>query len=355
MVNRVIMGIGESMLQRDGLTETVAPWEDGQRIDSGPGAFEWWYFDAHLDDGSTVVIVFMTKSLLDRRAPLTPGVQITLTRPDGSKLREFPFYPAAEFQAAQDRCDVRIGPHRVRGAPYRDNLYRHELHVEADGLCTDLVLTGQVPAWRPGAGKSYYAADLSRYFAWLPAIPFGTVTGTLVYDGQAHPVHGTGYHDHNWGNVDLYSVMSHWLWGRAQVGSFSTIFVEQVTTRRYGRQRLPVFLLAQGERILTGDGRPLRMEAADWQRHEGGRSYPTQVDFIWEADEGRVQLALRRPLLIEATSLLGALPDWKRRLLRRFVNPYYLRFQADLELHVDLEGVQAKERGPALYEMMLLH
>ncbi len=355
MVNHAIPAIGKSMLERDGLAETVAPWEDGQRVDSGPGAFEWWYFDTHLDDGSTAVIVFMTKSLLNRRAPLTPGVQITITRPDGSKLSVFPLYPAAEFQAARDRCDVRIGPNWVRGAPYRDDLYRHELHAETDGLCIDLVLSGQAPAWRPGAGKTYYAADLSRYFAWLPAIPFGAVAGTLVYDGQTRAVSGNGYHDHNWGNVDLHAVMSHWLWGRAQVGPFSTIFVEQVATQRYGRQRLPVFLLAHRERILTGDGRPLRMETDGWQQHPGGRSYPTQVDFIWETDEGRVQLALRRPRLIEATSLLSALPGWKRGLLRLFANPYYLRFQADLELLVDLDGVQAQEHGSALYEMMLLH
>ena len=30
---------------------TVAQWEDGARTDDRPGTYEWWYFDAHLDDG----------------------------------------------------------------------------------------------------------------------------------------------------------------------------------------------------------------------------------------------------------------------------------------------------------------
>jgi hypothetical protein len=36
----------------------VAQFEDGQRIGTEKGRYEWWYFDAHLDDGATVVVVF---------------------------------------------------------------------------------------------------------------------------------------------------------------------------------------------------------------------------------------------------------------------------------------------------------
>ena len=32
--------------------------EDGQRIDTERGRYEWWYFDSHLDNGATVVVVF---------------------------------------------------------------------------------------------------------------------------------------------------------------------------------------------------------------------------------------------------------------------------------------------------------
>ena len=35
-------------------------WEDGRRIPElyKPGNFEWWYFDAQLTDGRTLVLVF---------------------------------------------------------------------------------------------------------------------------------------------------------------------------------------------------------------------------------------------------------------------------------------------------------
>ena len=39
----------------------VAEFEDGRRIDTDRGRYEWWYFDCHLDNGATVVVVFYTK------------------------------------------------------------------------------------------------------------------------------------------------------------------------------------------------------------------------------------------------------------------------------------------------------
>ena len=291
----------------------------------------------------------MTKPLLQRRDPLTPGVTITITRPDGQKLARFPLYPPEQFSAAGDRCDVKIGPSWVQG-----DLHCYELHAEDNGLAADLVFTGIAPPWRPGTGKNYYDASLSRYFAWLPAIPYGTVQGTLTYDGQTYAVQGAGYHDHNWGNIGLDQVMSHWYWGRAHVGNYSLIFVEMVSTRAYGRNKIPVFMLAKGDRLLTGDGAPLTLETGDFQVHSSGRDYPNQLDFHWQASQGTVHITLHQPQIIEATSLLGFLPRWQQKLVRLIRNPYYFRFQAEMELTIDLDYVQASERGHALYELMLL-
>ena len=335
-------------LAREGLTETVKIWEDGLRADTGRGSFEWWYFDAHLDDGSTAVIVFLTKPLLERNGPLKPGVSLTITRPDGTKVLEFPLYAPELFRASKETCDVRIADSWVRG-----NLHQYQLHAETGELAADLTFTGIVPPWRPGAGKVGFG-DADHYFAWLPAIPHGTVSGTLTYDGQTVPVSGAGYHDHNWGNVGLNSVLDHWYWGRANLGGFTVIFVEQIAARAYGSKKMPVFMLAKGNRILTGDGDPLRLEKSDFVTHSGGREYPRQLDFIWENEGRSVHLALRQPELIEGTSLLTLFPTWKQKILRLFANPYYFRFNADLELTIDFDEVQAHERGPALYEIMML-
>jgi len=360
MTKPLYFGVGSEYLERDGLTNQVASWEDGQRAPVTPGYFEWWYFDAHFADGSTAVIVYATKPIINPKARLTPNLSLTITRPDGIKKAQFGLLPASEFSAARENCNVRIGSSWVKQSE-KDGRWVYTLHAEVadpsspagQSLTADLALTGLVPPWRPGAGKSYFG-DLDHYFAWLPAIPYGSVGGTLTYDGQVHTVQGTGYHDHNWGNVALPSVMDHWYWGRAQVGEYSLIFVEQIALKKYGSVRMPVFLLAKGDQILADDASYLTMQARDFIHHPGGRSYPREVDFDWQRGSDWVRLTLRKPEMIEAVSLLMALPPVQRPLARLFANPYYFRFNTELELFIDLGDLHAREIGSALYEIMML-
>ena len=324
MPKHIIPATGEDFLVREGLDRTVELWEDGQRVDTRRGTFEWWYFDAHFDDpstderarGSTAVIVFATKPLLERNGPLKPNVSLTITRPDGTKLFQFPVFPANQFSASKEKCDVRIGPNWTRG-----DLHKYEVHVEMNGMGADLTFTGIVPPWRPGAGKVFFD-DFDHYFAWLPSIPYGTVEGTLTYDGREYKVKGTGYHDHNWGNIGLSDVMDHWYWGRAHISDYTLIYVEQIASKTFGYTRMPVFMLAKGNQILVSDSEPLTMQARDFVKHESGRGYPREVDFNWKSENESIQLRLRQPKVIEATSLLLLLPKWQQRNARLFSNPY---------------------------------
>jgi len=348
MPKPIIFAVTPEFLKRDNLTETIAPWEDGIRINPGRGSFEWWYYDAHFDDGSTAVIVFSTKPLIDRNGPLKPNVSLTITRPNGTKVTGFLGFPAGQFRAEKESCDVRIGPNWTRG-----DLHRYEVHFEGEALAADLIFTGIVPPWRPGAGKAYFG-DLDHFFGWLPSIPYGTVEGTLTYDGQTQNVKGTGYHDHNWGNVGLNEVMDHWYWGRAHIAEYTLIYVDQIASNQYGNIHMPVFLLAKGSEIITGDGAPFTMQTRGFIPHEGGYSYPREVDFNWKLGHESIQLRLRNPKIIEATSLLPLLPKWKQPIARLIANPFYFRFNADLELDININALSATEHGPALYEIMVL-
>ncbi len=352
MTKPIFFAVGQEFLELDGLTDTVLPWEDGLRLNTDPGNFEWWYFDAHFEDGSTAVIVFATKPIINPRVPLLPNLSLTITRPDGRKTAEFDLPPAFEFSAAKEACEVHMGP-AYACQEQKCGHWIYTLHAQTKTQSADLVFTGLVPPWRPGAGKSYFG-DLEHFFAWLPGIPYGSVEGTLSYDGQTRHVHGTGYHDHNWGNVPLPFVLDHWTWGRAHVGDYSMIFVEQISTQKYGSQRIPIFLLTKGAKVLADDARFLTMQAGDLVRHQGGRKYPLNVDFLWEPGKQSVKLALCEPLLIEATSLLSALPPFQRSLARFVVNPFYFRFNAKLELTINLDGLRDTLHGTALYELMML-
>ena len=188
---------------------------------------------------------------------------------------------------------------------------------------------------------------------WLPAVPYGAVQGELVYDGKAHTVTGKGYHDHNWGNIGLNDVMSHWVWGRAHVGEYTLIFVEMVSNKAYGGVKLPVFMLAKGGQILTGDGRPLTLQTGDNMRHPSGHDIPNG-----STGSGRPRKATsgsrsetRRSSRPRACSICCQVGNGGERGI--VANPYYFRFNAELELEVGLRTHDVA-CGPALYEIMLL-
>jgi len=353
MTKKIIFGTDEEAIAREGLSDSIEPWEDGLREDTGKGNFEWWYFDAHFDDGSTAVIVFMTKPLLERTGPLKPGISITITPPTGGKLIQFLTFSPVEFSASKDYCDVKIGENWTKFVGKTGKGWKYKLHATSDDLAADLEFTGLVPPWRPGAGKSFFG-DLEHYFAWLPSIPYGTVKGTITYYGEQHEVSGTGYHDHNWGNVGLDKVLDHWYWARAHLDDYTLIFVEQIASKTFGSRRLPVFMLMKDGKLLTGDGSALTMQGKDFIQHPDGHKYPKQIDFHWEQGGNKVHIALRNPEVIEGITLLGSIPMWKQKLIRLFANPYYFRFNADMALTVDFDGIHDSLQGKVLYELMLL-
>ncbi len=356
MSKPVYFGVTPEFLAREGLTEVIQPWEDGLRAETGPGCFEWWYFDAHLDNNATIVVVFATKPILERNGPLKPTVLLTINCPNGKRLARAAYFPTSQFSAAHETCDVTIGPNRAQG-----DLQTYQIHVEMEAdpetdsgpITLDLTFTGLVPSWRPGAGKSYFG-NTEHYFAWLPAIPYGKVEGTINCDGQIRQVSGAGYHDHNWGNIGLNEVMDHWYWGRAHIGEYTLIYVEQIGAKEYEYTRMPVFMLAKEDQVLTGDGSKLTMNAAEFVPHPGGRAWPQEVDFYWQDGSDSIHLSLRQPQLIEGISLLASFPTWKQMLARLFANPYYFRFNAELVLSIHLGSLHATERGPALFEIMIL-
>jgi len=131
-----------------------------------PGGYEWWYFDSHLHDGSSLVIVFYTKPQLKPDGELAPFASLELGRPGQPPIRVEAHVSPDAFSARRDRCDVRIGENTFRG-----NLHEYDIHFSHDGVTVDIKLTGQVPSWRPTSGCMFFGEHDEHLFAWLAACP----------------------------------------------------------------------------------------------------------------------------------------------------------------------------------------
>jgi hypothetical protein len=321
----------------------VEPWEDSLRTGGAPGTVEFWYFDTVMDDGTTAGFNFFTRPPTQPAGPLKPQVSINIGRPDLQRFREVLPYSADEFHAARDHCDVRIGPNRASGTLV-NGLGHYAIEVVGKETAAKLDFHAEVPPWRPGSRSGEIKPGI--VFSWLPFIPYGRVEGTLTYGGATHHVRGTCYHDHNWMNVNMTSIVDHWYWGRGNTEHYRLVFVQVFgIADKIGSAPISAFMVARDRTIELGDygqGIPLTLRTRDIAKGPGGREYPKALDFDWKGPRGTVTLSLRDPHFIE---WFPVPPD----------DGWYYRWKADLELTVELDGTRVVERGTAIYEQLLLH
>src|SRR5712691_3852803 len=234
----------------------IKPWEDGARTDDRPGSYEWWYFDAHLDDGTKLVLVFLDKDLAAAKKPLEPTIRLNLDLADGRSFEKIVTFDPAAWSSAKDHADVRIGENRFTG-----DLHTYRIVAKVDDIAVDITLEGEVPPWRPETGYMLFGAERKLEFAWLPSVPQGKVTARYSIGDERHESIGTGYHDHNWGNVGLMEVIHDWYWARGQAGPYSLIASHITAHEKYDYTAIPIFMLARDGVLIGDDPSELTFEA----------------------------------------------------------------------------------------------
>jgi hypothetical protein len=343
--------------QRYGIAKgEIAAWEDGFRTrPGGPGTFEWWYFDAVLDDGSTLVINFMVKDIRGGRGikqPASPVVTFQLDRPDGTHVERAQHAPG-DFAFAADHCDVRVGANTFAG-----DLHTYRIHVDIDAVTADVILTGQVPSWRPETGHILFGDDQPHLFAWLPSVPQGTVQATLTVDGQTRALAGTGYHDHNWGDAAMPKLIHHWYWARAEAGGYCVIASHITAERKYGYTQVPIFMLARDGKLVAEDSSLVRF--AKTGEHPdpvtGKRVADTTVyDYDATADGGEhYRVTFRRENTIVQERMIESVQGPKRALARiAGFDGAYMRFTGQVTVErIGSDPVPETVTAPALWELM---
>jgi hypothetical protein len=330
---------------------SIEPWEDGARTTGAKGTYEWWYFDFSLDDGSTLVIVFLTKDFTRPQAALTPLVTLSLDRPDGSNVSRSVTAAASDFTAATERCDVRIGACSAVG-DLRDYL----VHFEDAEVRVDIRLHGTVPAWRPGTGHAFFGSESERYFAWLPSVPQGDVEGTVTIEGRAKGVRGVGYHDHNWGNAPLVDLVHHWYWGRARIGGYTLIASNITASEAYGGASLPIFMLARGDTLLAQDAAKVRFSTDEiFIDAHTGKPVAGRIVYDYRDGARRYRVTFRRAtdlVRVRFVEILKGFQGFLARLTR--FDGAYLRFTGVVTLERFEGEVVAETIGQesAVWELM---
>jgi hypothetical protein len=329
----------------------IKAWEDGARTDDRPGTYEWWYLDARLDDGANLVVVFMDKDLTTPQKPLDPTIMLNLDLADGRHFEKVVKFDPTAWSSAKDHADVRIGENRFTG-----DLHRYRISATVEEIAVDVTLEGEVPPWRPASGYMLFGADRKREFSWLPAVPQGKVSAKYRIGDETHETTGTGYHDHNWGNVGLVEIIHDWYWARGQAGPYSVIASYITAHEKYDYTAIPIFMLARDGVLVGDDPSLLTFEALGaFTDSVTGKPVANITRYTYGTDDERYVVTFTRHRDLARNKLTERLPALKRfaaQLLR--FDGAYLRFSGEIrvEHYRGAEIVDQYATQDAIWELM---
>ncbi len=332
---------------RDGTITVFKPEHDGLHIDmKKKNNAEWWYFDARLEDGHFVVAFFRAKH---ERTSKT-GVEITIYKPDGTKIQKIYDYTRSDLTATSKNANVKIGNNYIKVDFSNSKLPEYEIFLDEGEYGLHLKFKATVQSYIPGNGYTKFSG--LGDFGWCIPLPRADVEGIIKVDGITIPAKGIGYHDHNWLNFNLVKVVNFWYWGRIYSENFSLIFAYIKCNKKMKGHGIKVLMLAKGEDILLSTGES-EIIAEDFQFHEHvNNSYPKVLRF--DISENK-HIKLEVKDIIDADNLLFELSPVLRFVVKNILKlrPGYFRLNSKFNIDIEHEGKTYKEEGTTLHEMVI--
>ena len=326
-------------LQSDKLGQIVKPYEDGLRTNNKNGEYEWWYFDANLDDGSVIVAYFWKIKNLKNFY----YIGVNYNKPNGEEYKKIKFFNSKNVFISKDSCFVEFGNNVFKG-----NLKEYKIRIDKndfDGFGFDLNLVSKTQSYRPQDGIISAQDD---YFAWLAAVPNGKVEGNLEFKNQTKKINGDGYHDHNWGNVPLQKLFDDWIWFRGKAGPYTVIGFELNTISKRGGYSIPGIYIGDstgtvyenfGQNGIFTSKENLISNLYD-------KNNETLFSKLKILTKDNFYLEIEGQDVIENLSLFDVvkIPFFKQIMQFSKVDPYYTRFKSKVKLKLS-DGTEIDGNG----------
>ena len=334
-------------IQPDELGDIVQSWEDGARTDDSKNQFEWWYFDAELDDGSLVVAYFYKVHFLKDQY----FIGFNYTSPQKEDFFRLKYFKSSEVSFQSDSCLVMMNKNLFAG-----NLNKYSIALDPDdfdGFGFNLNLQSLVGPYRPQDGIIKAGDD---YFAWLAAVPNGDVDGTITINGKEKKIKGSGYHDHNWGNTPLQKLFKSWTWFRGKAGPYTVILAELNAVESRGGFDIPILFVADENQVLVdkfGNKELLTMKNNLIEDYYPSKNEPQFSNFLMSShDNVSVKISGNQIIdnieIFKRLSLPAPLNLFKPAVNFAFrssgIDPFYTRFASSFVLKID-ENIEIDGTG----------
>jgi hypothetical protein len=336
--------------RKDEIIHTFQPKDNALHIDlTKKGFFEWWYFDAHLEGGYTAVGFF--RAAHERTGKTS--VEIAIYKPNGERLQKFVNYKRSDMTISRELADIQIGHNYLKVDYSNRELPIYEVFLDEDNLGIHLKYTAQVHGWMPGDGTTQFGDK--GYFGWCVPLPRALVVGTIRIDQSTISVKGIGYHDHNFGNINMAKYLEYWYWGRLYSENFTLCYAYIKCNKKMDNYPIQVLMLAKSEKIILSTGEYDLIQKNFQYDDKAANNYPKSLIF---KIPNQLETSLEVQKIIDSGNILdlfgvNAIIRFIVKYILR-LKPGYFRFNSKFIMKVSLEGKSYQEQGNTLHEMVIL-
>ena len=170
------------------------------------------------------------------------------------------------------------------------------------------------------------------------AVPNGALSGTVTVDSVMYEVTGSGYHDHNWGNVPMSVLVKDWHWARGEAGGYTAVAASVRLNNGVDSRNVYV---ADEKGVLVAALSPAVgfQELATARQPDTGKTIGSDILFPVQ-DKGAVRFTGEKAISSFIFDSDASYHWW------------YTRFDSGLEIDLDHEGRRVTAKGHAVLEHM---
>lgn len=318
--------------------------DDGPHPSFESSYFEWWYYDATFEDGSSATVALYAAGMFRDKAP--PGVLVNILDPAGKAHTSYQDF-SQELLSFGSPGEVTVASSSIKkgeGGVVRVQAFGK--NAAGDPISVELTFTPTMPGFKLGDGAVRF--DGKTALGWVVPMPRANVEGTVRVGAEERRVKGLGYHDHNWGELNLKDTMGYWYWGRVASKDLTLIYADVHFREELGVQPMRV--------VVAGDEKKLLQVFDDMEIEplpekpvaEAARDVPGGLTL----KSGKAAMRLTEKKIVEADDLSKTMGGMTRFFARFRTKPAYVRTLCDYTWACRLDGLPRKSEGAALVEYM---
>lgn len=276
-------------------------------------ATEWWYFEAIFNNNYSVVIGFTTFSKKNLLA--FPAIEIY--KNGELEVRAIKRYLFQDFQISKHFPLVKLFDNKIiefDQERFNDRgKWVYNISLKIDDHEVNLTFIGTTQGWK---------IESKTVSWWAVALPKASVTGDIVVHGNRMKVNGIGYHDHNWNNSSLSTVVNLrcWYWGKILGKTLNVVWANVMNTS--SEEELIAVVNQDNRGYFTINPKNIHFKPDKFIRNYG-RKMPTS--FTLQIDDVVNDIPIYVDIKMEVKGI-------HRRFKRMLISPYW-------RYHVKATGV----------------